>query len=91
MAILTLAAVLPLLLGLGISGGSVSGGGVGSSSESSMGLIARGNAVAFGGCIMAFWDCIIALGLGGSSSISESLSCSVGSKGNFAGLVFSNW
>jgi hypothetical protein len=85
MAMLTLAAVLPLLLGLDVSGGGVSGGGVRSSSESSMGLIARGNAVAFGGCIMAFGDCIIALGLEGSSSISESLSCLAGSKGNFAG------
>ena len=54
MAMLTLAAVLPLLLGFGggisgggVSGGGVYGGGVRSSSESSIGLIARGNAVAF--------------------------------------------
>ena len=71
---LTLAAVLPLLLGFGggvsvagvsgggVSGGGVSGGGVRSSSESSIGLITRGNAAALGGCILAFGDCIIALG-----------------------------
>jgi hypothetical protein len=35
--------------------------------------------------------CIAFGSLGGSSSISESLSCSAGSKANFAGLVFSNW
>ena len=108
MAMLTLAAVLLLLLGFGggVSGGGVSGGGVRSSSELSIGLIARGNEVAFGGstmvlgdCIMAFGDCIMALGvctiafggLGGSSSMSESLSCSAGLRVIFAGLVCSNW
>ena len=107
MAMLTLAAVLPLVLGIGVSGcgvsrgvvsgGGVSGGGVSggcvrSSSKSSIGLIARGNAAAFEGFTLAFGDCIIAFGtLGGSSSISKSLSCSAGSKANFVGLVCSNW
>jgi len=89
MAMLTLAAVLPLLLGFGgsISGGGVSGGGMRSSSESSIGLIARGNATAFGGCTMAFGECITTLG---GPSMSESLSCSAGSTVIFVGLVFSS-
>ena len=96
---LTLAAVLPLLLCFGgdISGGGVSGGGVSeddvrSSSESSIGLIARGNAVPFRGSTLAFGDCMTALGsFGGLSSISEFLSYSAGSKVNFVDLVFSSW
>jgi len=57
MGMLILAAVLPLLLGVGDSGR-----GMRLSSESSIGLIARGNAVAFKGCTLAVRDCIIALG-----------------------------
>jgi len=71
MAMLTFAAVLPLLPGFG---GGVSGGGVRSSSEWSIGLIARGNSVDLGGCTLPFGDCITALGGLGGSSISESLS-----------------
>jgi hypothetical protein len=99
MAMLTFATVIQLHLGFGggISGGGVSegcisGGGVRSSSESSIGLIPGGNAVAFGGSTLVFRDSIMAFGgLGGSSSISESLSCSAGSKANFVDLVFSRW
>jgi len=94
MVMLTWAAVPPHLDGLE---GGVSGGGMGSSSKSSIGYIARGNAVAFGGFTMAFGDCIIALGgctvtfgLGGTFSTSESLSCSAGMRVIFAGLLFSN-
>jgi len=92
MVILRLAPVLPLILGLGgsisaggVSEGGVSPGGVRSSSESITGLIARGIAAAFEGCTINF------RGLGGSSSISQSLFCSAGSKVNIAGLVFSPW
>jgi len=90
----TLAAVLPLLLGIGggVSAGGVSGGGVRSSSELSIRLIgrgkARGNEDAFEGCTLAFGDCITTLG---GSSIAESLSLSAGSKEIFVGLVFSSW
>jgi len=61
MAMLTLAEVHPLLLGCrgGVSGGGVSGGGVRSSSESSIILIARGDAIAFGACTIAFGDCVM--------------------------------
>jgi len=99
MAMLTLAAVLALLLGFGggVSGGGVSGNGVRSLSESSIRLITQVNAVAFADSTMDFGDCIIALGgcmvafdLGGSSLISESVSCSAGSRVISAGLVFSS-
>ena len=76
---MTLAVVLPLLLGFrgcisggGVSRGGVSGVGVRLSSELSMALVTPGNAVAFGGCILAFGHSITAFGLGGSSSLSES-------------------
>jgi hypothetical protein len=59
MAMLILAAVLPILLGFG---GVVSGGGVRSSSELSIGLIAQGNAAAFRGYTMALGDYTVAFG-----------------------------
>jgi len=90
---LTLATVLPLILGFGggicgggVSGGGVSGGDVRSLCESLIRLIAGGNAVAFGGCTLAFGDYITT---SGGSSISTSLSRPAGSKAIFVGLLFS--
>jgi len=47
--------------------------------------------MAFGDGIMAVGGCTVSFGLEGSSSISESLSCSAGSRVIFAGSVFSSW
>jgi len=78
MPMLILAAVVPLLQSFGVSRGGVSGGGVGSSSESSIGLIAQSNPAAFGDSNLAFGDyiidlgcCIVAFGLGAMYQMSK--------------------